>query len=120
MMLGVSGNLNLGTTEALVPLRPEQDYLGGVQTPMSMELEFEGVALSLSLGPAPADATVICYNCDKPGHYIIACPGPRKGGLKEIAKEGLVVETDEQESKKEEAWPGLRRCTEVVENANWP
>jgi hypothetical protein len=34
--------------------------------------------------PAPADATVICFNCDKPGHYATVCPEPRKTDLKEI------------------------------------
>jgi len=52
--------------------------------------------------PAPADATVLCYNCDKPGHYASACPEPRKGDLKEIGEEKLDVRVDEDESGNEE------------------
>jgi hypothetical protein len=36
LIQGVEANLNLGNTEALVILKPEQDY-PGVQTPMAMK-----------------------------------------------------------------------------------
>jgi hypothetical protein len=69
---------------------------------MSMKWEVEGVALNLSLGPAPVGGTVICYNCDKPGHYVTACPAPRKDEIEEIDEEELVVETDDEELGKED------------------
>ena len=51
--------------------------------------------------PAPADATVICFNCDKPGHYATTCPEPRKVDLKEM-EEDLYEQEGEDESGKEE------------------
>jgi len=37
--------------------------------------------------PPPANATLICFNCDKPGHYASECPELRKVEVKEIEEE---------------------------------
>lgn len=51
--------------------------------------------------PAPADATTICFNCNKPGHFATTCPEPRRGDIKEIEGEEP-YDAENDESGKEE------------------
>ena len=35
----------------------------------------------------PIAKTVICYNCNKPGHFASSCPGPEESDLKTTEEE---------------------------------
>lgn len=52
---------------------------------------------------------MLCYNCNKPGHYASSCPEPRKEGVKVVEEDGELVtqyaidETDKDGEDKDES-----------------
>lgn len=52
---------------------------------------------------------MLCYNCNKPGHYSSSCPEPRKEGVKVVEEDGELVtqyaidETDKDGEDKDES-----------------
>ena len=51
--------------------------------------------------PAPTDATPVCWNCDKPGHFATTCPEPRKVDIKEVGEESYEPEEGNESGKEE-------------------
>src|SRR5258706_283615 len=73
------------------PLPPGKDYSGQARGKTPVEPD-----------RPPVPSSVICFKCSKPGHYAASCPDHGPGDLKEIEEEYDVVDTNDEDSGKED------------------
>ena len=89
-------------TRARPPLTPVQPKATPACAPVPAAKP-TGTGFSLlqrpTAGPAPSTASeprpLICFNCQKPGHFASDCPEPKRAGIKDI-EEDNVAEFEEE------------------------